>query len=144
MMPRTLNPTQWLREARDGAAAVEFALIIPVLIGMVIGIVQYGGQIIAFQQLHNGITSGALYVMRGGSDIATVQSVALNAWPNKPADASMSAVRSCTCSGASASCTVLCADNSYPQSFITISGAGTYAGVFRTQAMSATQVVRTQ
>jgi Flp pilus assembly protein TadG len=39
MIHRTPNLAGRLRGARDGAAAVEFALFIPVLVGMAIGIV---------------------------------------------------------------------------------------------------------
>jgi len=82
--------------------------------------------------------------MRGGSDTATVKNVATGGWPNAPADANIDAAQSCTCAGGSASCTTLCSDQSYPLRFITITATGTYHGPFMDEAMSATQVVRTQ
>jgi len=144
MMRRAFNVLRRLRSSHDGVAAVEFAIIIPVLVTLILGVVQYGGMVIANQQLHNGVASGAMYVMRGGSDATATQAVALSAWPNKPTDAKIQVSTYCTCAGVTSVCTSLCADNSYPQAFTSISGSGTYAGLFGTRAMSATQLVRTQ
>ena len=130
--------------ARQGAAAVELALVIPVLAVLVAGVMQYGGMIIAYQQLHNGIASGAIYVMRGGTDATTIKDVALGAWPNQPSNASVTVSQFCTCAGVTSSCTSLCSDNSYPLGFTTISGSGTYTGPFGNQSMSATETVRTK
>jgi Flp pilus assembly protein TadG len=132
------------RAATDGAALVEFAIVVPILSAFVIGIVQYGGMIVAFQQMHDGVANAAVYVMRGGSDSTTIQGVATAAWRNKPADASVSVTQACSCAGVGQACNVLCADGSYPQAFTTISATGTYTGVWGNQSMSTSQVVRTQ
>ena len=131
------------REAR-GAAALEFAIALPFLSAMLLGVVQYGGMIVANQQMHDGVASAAVYVMRGGSDTSTIQSIALSTWPNKPADAAISVAQGCTCAGATAVCTSLCADGTYPQAFTTVTATGTYTGVWTNQSMSTAQVVRTQ
>jgi Flp pilus assembly protein TadG len=131
------------REA-GGAAAVEFAIALPFLSAMLLGVIQYGGMIVANQQMHDGVSSAAVYVMRGGSDTNTIQSVALGAWPNKPSDAAITVGQSCTCAGAGADCLSQCPDLSYPQKFTTISATGTYTGVWTNQSMSTSQVVRTQ
>lgn len=133
-----------LRLDEAGAAAVELALALPMLMVLVSGVIQYGGLVVANQQMHNGVASGAVYVMRGGADTSATQSVALGGWPSKPADAAVTAVQSCTCNGGAAGCTSLCSDGSYPQRFITISASGTYHGLFGDAAMNSTQVVRTQ
>jgi Flp pilus assembly protein TadG len=130
--------------ANGGAAAVEFAIVLPLLVGLVVGVVQYGVEIIANQQMHNGVASAAMYIMRGGSGVSSIQNVAMGAWPNPPSDAAVSVTQACQCNGAGAACGALCADQSYPQSFTTITATGTYVGIFGSQAMSASQVVRTQ
>lgn len=137
-------PARRLVRERGGAAAVEFAIAMPFLAAMLIGTVQYGGMIIANQQMHDGVANAAVYVMRGGSDATTIQSMATTAWPNKPADAAVSVTQACSCAGVTQSCDTLCANGSYPQSFTTISASGTYTGVWGSQSMSTTQVVRTQ
>ena len=144
MITAFANATRKFARARQGAAAVELALVIPVLAIIVTGVMQYGGMIIAYQQMHNGIASGAIYVMRGGTDATTIQDVALGAWPNQPSNASISVAQFCTCAGVTSSCTSLCSDQSYPLGFTTISGSGTYTGPFGNQSMSATQTIRTK
>jgi Flp pilus assembly protein TadG len=144
MTYRRLRALRQFRTDRGGTAAVEFAILIPMLIAMVIGVIQYGGQIVGHQQMHNGIASGAVYVMRGGADTTAIHDIAFGAWSNKPSDASISVAQSCTCAGVTASCSTLCSDQSYPLAFTTISGSGTYTGPFATQSMSATQVIRTR
>ena len=130
--------------AVGGAAAVEFAIVTPFLAAMLGAIVQYGGMIVANQQMHDGVAAAAVYVMRGGADAPTIKSIATGAWPNKPADAAISVAQVCSCAGVAQSCSALCADNSYPQSFTTISASGTYTGLWENQSMSTSQVVRTQ
>ena len=144
MMPRPFEMVRRAARHAGGAAAVEFAIAMPFLAAMLIGIVQYGGMIIANQQMHDGVANAAVYVMRGGSDATTIQSMATTAWPNKPADASVTVTQVCSCAGVGQACNALCADGSYPQSFTTISASGTYAGVWGNQSMSTSQVVRTQ
>src|SRR5262249_5612730 len=92
----------------SGAAAVEFAIILPVLAAFVIGIIQYGGMIIAYDQMHDAVSSGAVYVMRGGSTSATIKSVATNAWANPPGDANVNVSQACLCAGLTSSCSSLC------------------------------------
>jgi Flp pilus assembly pilin Flp len=132
------------RRRADGAAAVEFALLLPIFAALLIGVVQYGGMVIANQQMHNGVSAGAVYVMRGGTDLTAVQNVALQGWPNPPADAAVSVSQACSCAGVGSACGSLCADGTYPEAFITISATGTYNGLFGTKAMSSSQVIRTE
>jgi Flp pilus assembly protein TadG len=133
-----------LAAATGGAAAVEMAIATPFLTAALLGIVQYGGMIMANQQMHDGVSSAAVYVMRGGADATTIKSIATSAWPNKPADAAVSVTQICSCAGVGQSCTLLCADGSYPQAFTTITATGTYNGVWTSQSMTTSQVVRTQ
>ena len=132
------------RTADKGAALVEFAIVVPILSAFVIGIVQYGGMVIAYNQMHDAVSSGAIYVMRGGSDATAIKAVTVESWPNPPGDANVNVNQACSCAGVTQTCSALCADGSFPQSFTTISATGTYAGLWDSSSMSSTQVVRTQ
>jgi Flp pilus assembly protein TadG len=139
--------TAWLKRFRGetgGAALVEFVIVAPLLVAFVIGIIQYGGMIIAYNQMHDAVASGSVYVMRGGTSASTIKSVTTSAWPNAPSDAAVSVNQVCTCAGVNSTCSSLCADQSYPESFTTISASGTYSGLWGSQSMSSSQVVRTQ
>jgi Flp pilus assembly protein TadG len=144
MISATFQYARRLAGAVGGAAAVEFAIVTPFLAAMLFGVVQYGGMIVANQQMHDGVAAAAVYVMRGGSDASTISSIATGAWPNKPSDAAVTVTHVCSCAGVTQSCSTLCADNSYPQAFTTISATGTYTGVWHSASMSTSQVVRTQ
>jgi Flp pilus assembly protein TadG len=144
MMFRKPIRLQRFAAADKGAAMVEFALVAPFLAALIVGVAQYGGMLIAYQKMHNGVESGAVYVMRGGSGVSTIHDVALNAWTTAPADATISVNQACSCSSVVSACTSLCADGSYPQAYTTIGGSATYAGPFSNQAMSTSQTVRTQ
>jgi Flp pilus assembly protein TadG len=133
-----------LFSATGGAAAVEFAMVLPLLTAFLVGIIEYGGMLIAYDRMHDAVASGAVYVMRGGNDATAIHDVAVSAWPSPPSDAAVTVSQQCTCAGVTASCSSLCADQSYPQSFTSISASGTYTGLWDTKAMSSSQVVRTQ
>jgi Flp pilus assembly protein TadG len=133
-----------LARSTHGAAAVEFAIVVPFLAAMLVAVIQYGGMIIANQRMHDSVSAAAVYVMRGGSDSATIKSIATNTWSSPPADANVTVSQACSCAGVTQACSILCTDGSYPQSFTTISATGTYTGVCGNQSMSTTQVVRTQ
>ena len=132
------------RSAVGGAAAVEFAIAVPLLSAFLGAIIQYGGMLIAYDQMHDAVSSGAVYVMRGGTDATAIHGVAIGAWANKPSDASVVVNQQCFCQGVGAACSAPCADQSYPQSFTSIAASGTYTGLWSTQLMSSSQVVRTQ
>jgi hypothetical protein len=61
------------------------------------------------QDMHAAVNATAHYYMGGGTDDPTAQSVGLSGWPNKPGDAQMSVVRACSCAGAGADCSTVCA-----------------------------------
>jgi Flp pilus assembly protein TadG len=144
MIDRLLKRLARFGSRTDGAAAVEFALLLPVFVALVVGVIQYGGQIVAYQQMHDGVSTGAVYVMRGGSDATAIHGVAMAGWPNPPSDAAVTVTQACSCAGVGGPCGTLCGDGSYPQAFTTISASGTYAGLMGNQSMSSSQVIRTE
>jgi Flp pilus assembly protein TadG len=85
-----------------GAAAVEFALVVPVLMAVVFGIVEVGTFHQRQIQLSNGAMVGARSVAHG-SPAETAKSVAANA---AGVSASEVAVGTCGSSGASVTVTI--------------------------------------
>lgn len=104
MMRRMFAPLRRLGLARDGGATIELAIIAPVLATLVIGIGELAGMIISYQRMHDGVSSGAVYLMRGGSTSSAIHDVAMAAWPNKPGDAAVTVSQSCQCAGVAGSC----------------------------------------
>lgn len=138
-MKRTI--AAFLRDRR-GVAAVEFAFIAPILVLVVAGI-NDGAQLIVKQNnMHSGVSAAAEYIMRGGSDMSTAQTIGLSAWPSHSDSASVSTNKMCYCGSTGGSCSSLCADQSVPTAYITVSASDTYAGWYSTAQISTSQKVR--
>lgn len=95
------------RFARDtrGAAAVEFAIVAPVLAILLVGLVQGFKQRMDAQ---TALQAGIRYYHQGGAADATAKALAIRAWPNKPAEGDVLISRSCTCSEVVVLCTATC------------------------------------
>jgi len=127
---------------RRGVAAVEFALIVPVLALVVAGINDGAQQILMQNNMHSGVSAAAQYVMSGGSDLSTAQAVGLSAWPSHSDSATMIAAKACYCGGATGDCGTLCPDQTVPAAYITITAGDTYSGWYMTRQISTNQTVR--
>jgi len=131
----------FLRDRR-GVAAVEFAFIAPILVLVIAGI-NDGAQLILKQNnMHSGVSAAAEYIMRGGSDMPTAQTIGLSAWPSHSSSASVTTNKMCYCGSTGGSCSSLCADQSVPTAYITVSASDTYAGWYTTTQISTSQKVR--
>jgi Flp pilus assembly protein TadG len=115
---------------KGGASAIEFAIISPILAGLVI----YGFD--AWQlvnrklDMHAATNAGAHYYMGGGADDPTAQTISLNSWPNKPGDGAVSVSRGCTCAGAASGCGTLCAATQQaPEIHITLTSTTHWNGL---------------
>jgi Flp pilus assembly protein TadG len=92
-----------------GASAIEFAIITPILAGLVIYGFDAWELINRKQDMHAAINASAHYYMGGGPDDPTAQSIGMSGWPNRPGDAAITISRACTCAGATSACQVVCA-----------------------------------
>jgi len=91
--------TRKLRRWRDrGAAAVEFALVVPVLIVLIFGSIEFGLAVQARTMIGNAAREGVRVASLGGS-VADVQASALNALG--PVSGTKTVTFTCTTSGAS-------------------------------------------
>lgn len=107
---------------QGGAAAVEMALIAPLLAGLLGWIVSAAIEVNTQNAVREAVNSGALYVMRGGTDPDQIRDVALAAWSGPADQLAVAVTQHCSCGGVTASCTVLCADQSTPERFSRVRG----------------------
>ena len=135
---------RFLRRDRRGAAAVEMALIAPVLAALLLGVHDLGR--IAFDRtdLHSAVRSGAQYFMAGGKDIGEATAIIQNSWTNRPADARVDVVKCCKCAGEDAPCGQLCPDESVPDIFHEITAEAGLSGVLGEYEVSVVELVRTR
>jgi Flp pilus assembly protein TadG len=112
-----------------GAAAIEFALIVPILAALVLAGVDGWMRINQVSQMRSAVTAGTRYYEGGGASDSAAAQLAMAAWAHAPGDGAVNTVRSCTCAGAGASCTSQCPDNTLPNVYVTLTATGTYTGL---------------
>jgi Flp pilus assembly protein TadG len=133
---------------RDGAAAVEFGLVAPLVVAVLVGIVTYGGTIMAYSRMRQAISSGAQYALSVADDPATVEDVVDAAWHPKPTGGTVAVTQMCYCAdapGTVTDCSVNCADGDYPQMFTRIQATQPYTRLGGdTVTLTANQQIRTR
>jgi Flp pilus assembly protein TadG len=121
---------QGFLKQQNGASAAEFAIIAPILAGMVIFGYDTWLLINRKQDMHAAINASAHYYMGGGGDDTTGQSIGLSGWPNKPTDAQLLIARACSCAGAAADCSTVCtATQQAPEIHITMTAKTQWNGM---------------
>jgi len=125
-----------------GLAALEFALILPILIALVLFGLDGWLRINQVSQMSSALQAGSRYYQSGGSDDTAAAQVAVQAWSNAPGDAAVTTARSCTCGGAGASCSSLCAGNNLPNVYVTLTATGTFSDMMGHQPLSENGTVR--
>jgi len=125
-----------------GMAAVEFALILPILVGLVLFGVDGWMRINQVSQMRSALSAGARYYEGGGSDDTAAATLAMQAWAHPPADAALTTARSCTCGGAPSSCAAQCANNTLPNVYVTLTSSGTYSGLMHSESLTQSGAVR--
>jgi Flp pilus assembly protein TadG len=135
----------WLQKfSRDesGVSAVEFALIAPVLLFSLLGVVDIGNVVYQRSDMESALRSGIQYFMNGGDDLARAEAVVNDAWTTKPEGVSVVAERFCLCNTTPHACNVLCDDDTYPASYNRLRATATFPGILTEDAHEASQSVR--
>jgi Flp pilus assembly protein TadG len=115
---------------KGGASAVEFAIISPILAGLVIYGFDAWQLVNKKQDMHAAINAGAHYYMGGGDDDPTAQSISISGWPNTPSDGQINIGRACSCAGAGSDCNTLCAATQQaPEIHVTITATSQWTGL---------------
>jgi Flp pilus assembly protein TadG len=139
MMNRFLH---FLRQDERGAAAIEFAFIVPILTGLLLFGAEGWLRINQVSQMRSAVQTTARYYQSNGNDDGVAAQLGLQAWSHAPGDASLNTTRACSCAGAGASCTSPCPDNTLPQVYITVTANGTWSGLMHSQVLTETGQVR--
>lgn len=127
-----------------GNAALEFGLILPVLSAIVLTIADAASLTVGTGEMQTAVRASVQYLMNGGTNTTTAQTMATDAWNNEPQGATVNVTEACYCSGASHSCTTLCSNNSSPQAFYTVTASAKLGGNILNQTQTVTETVRTK
>lgn len=140
-----LSPVSALRTAwknQSGAAIVEFALLTPILLGVVAGVADFSSVIQQERAMRAGVSSAAQYIMGGGTSLDAARQVGLIAWASHANNATVTTAKMCYCNSVVGDCTTLCPDQTLPKAYITIVATQPYDGWYVDTSLTAQQEVR--
>lgn len=115
---------------RAGVAAVELALVTPVLCAALLGIVDGWSYVTSSLAMRAGVKTASNLVMAGATDNNAVQAAALASWDQKPADAAVTVTQSYQCGTTVVTSTTICSGSKAPSVFVQIQASGTWQPPF--------------
>lgn len=131
-----------LAKDRSGIAAMEFALIAPFLVALLVVGADGWLRTSQLSGMRSALQSGMRYYQLGGSDDTAAQALAMRSWTPLPVDGAATVARSCACGSTPLACTSLCAGSNPPSVFITLTTTGTFSGLMQSRALSQNAVLR--
>ena len=127
----------------SGLAAVEFALVLPLMVGVLLLGMDGWMRLNQGAAMRSSLQAAARYYQSGGSDDSAASSLAISSWANPPGDAAVTSARACACGATPQACSSLCAGNALPQTYVTLTATGTYTGLMHgQQTLTATSSLR--
>lgn len=121
----------------SGVAAVEFALIVPILCLVVFGIIDGWSFVSSSLSMRASVKTAANLVMQGATDDAATQAVALSSWENRPEGAQVTLGRKYMCGSTVVDAASLCnGGTKAPSVFVEIKATATWSPPFTFGAFS--------
>ncbi|MES0029336.1 pilus assembly protein [Mesorhizobium sp. M0074] len=114
----------------SGIAAVEFALVVPILCLVLLGIIDGWSFVSSALSMRAGVKTAANLVMQGAADDAATQTVALSSWENHPDDAQVTLSRKYMCGIIVVDPSVLCDSLKASAVFVEIQATATWSPPF--------------
>ncbi len=129
---RTLFHRLVIRTANDasGAAAVEFAVIVPMLTLMLVSVTDIGFAVYRKMQVEDAAQAGAQYAIEHGFDANAITNAVTSATNSSAISASPTPIKFCGCSTGSSisaqSCGTPCPSGAMAGTYTTVYAQGTY------------------
>jgi Flp pilus assembly protein TadG len=115
----------------SGVAAVEFALIVPILCLVVFGIIDSWSFVSSSLSMRASVKTAANLVMEGATDDGATQAVALSSWENHPEGAQVTLGRKYMCGSTVVDASSLCnGGTKAPSVFVEIKATATWSPPF--------------
>jgi len=120
-----------LRHNQIGTAAVEFALITPVLLIIIMGVIDVGMAMFQKMELNGAVRSGAQLALIDSSDTSAIVNAVVDASGNTITSSDVSTSSFCECAdGTTIVYGATCGDGSSNRTYMTISATTTFNGIF--------------
>lgn len=140
------------RDAVAGTAAIEFAICVPIIFILLVGVVEVGFSMYQSMQVFNSAEAGAVYAAKYGWNANGIAAAVTNATGTPGISASPAPEKFCGCPAASgvaaATCSVNCANGNTPGEYVRISAVLLrqsiipYAGFSLPTSLTAQSIVR--
>lgn len=129
----------------SGASAVEFALIAPLLVFMLLALADVVNFAVEYTSMQRAERAGIQYFMNGGTSTSAAQGIVTASWKNPPSGYSVTAQKICKCGSVTTSCALgVCVNGSSWTVNMQIAASGTVHGLLTSLPESKTEDVRTQ
>lgn len=110
----------------SGSSAIEFALVVPVLLLLSLGLIN-GWSFASFViNMRAGVGSAANLYLQGAGDDDLVEATAVDNWQQRPGDAAIVIEREYSCGTAIVGPEALCSGSKPPSIDVVISASGTW------------------
>lgn len=142
--PRAKRPMSWiarLARCRRGVAAVEFGLLVPILLIIMLGIVNYGLVMFNKMELVSAARSGTQLALADYTDTTSIKDAVVNATSLSLDTSNVTTTQFCECSGTS----ITCGDSTCPNEIyltVTVSDDFDLLLVSTTLTLSGSSTVR--
>ncbi|MER9746898.1 TadE/TadG family type IV pilus assembly protein [Mesorhizobium sp. M0140] len=110
----------------SGVAAVEFAMVLPILCLVLLGILDGWSYVTSSLSMRAGVKTAANLVMSGSTDDAATQALAIASWENRPEDGQVTLSRIRMCGATVVDVSTMCSGPKVPAVYVQIHASGTW------------------
>lgn len=112
----------------SGVGAVEFALIVPMLSLLFLGLISTWSYMTQNSNMRDAVEASAKYYIMGGTSDAKALQIAEATWSKKPTGGTVTVSRVCSCLGVNQSCAIggVCSDNTVPRTSLIVLANSTW------------------
>lgn len=113
-----------------GVAAVEFALVLPILCVALLGIVDGWSYVTSSLTMRAGVKTAANLIMAGSTDDTATSAVAISSWEKRPEDGQVTLSRIYMCGTTVVDASTLCSGPKVPSVYVQIQASATWVPPF--------------
>lgn len=137
-----MNPMQMLMRDRYGGAAIEMAIVMPVLAVLALISAEFWMMAMDKQRAATALDAASDYFMGGGLSDDEAAGVAVEAWRDPPEGAQVTHSRSGRCGTQATTVSAICSDGAAAAIYVTLRANGMAHGLFDERAVEAERTVR--
>jgi Flp pilus assembly protein TadG len=120
LMPKLIHRVKGLTADASANMAVEFAMLLPAVLLLLGGLIEFGSAMYASTALESAARAGAHYAFEKGLEKTGIEAAVKNASTYPPEKLTVASSMSCECGGAPVSCTSECTGGYVPFKFVTV------------------------